>query len=649
MLAIGLREFCKVLMTWSTSYLGTQLDLAEKAEFSKHGCQYSLRFNAIFKLSLCSAKEKPWSSPEVSPVEHSGSALYLLLQLQKHLVQIRHLHLKKSMKLTGNNCKMIPELVEMLCSESHGAQSAELRRGDMCRDFAVLEDHTLAHNLQEQEIEHHLATNVQRNRLVQHDLQVAKQLQEEEDLKARAQIQKHRKDLERQDCEIAQEIQVKLVFEAEQRRRQEEKDEDIARLLQQKELQEEKKRKKHYPESQGHTVYEDSYYAENGEHPWGDPREQVSEPCRARSGDRHTRRQREHREAPSPLSDGASEHGHSTLEDRWRSPQPSEASNGHQQEWKSASQGRSRRHPSLDLEGEAERGAYDHPNSWELQGRRAASREKAWRPLSLDLESEHGLTDQVQCSRKPTRQNREKHLPLLEVELEAEQETWHRGGSRLVRPEKHKSRRQGHSSHRTMHDEKPYDAESRDDHRGEERDCKRAGRRRRSPSPRAVTQGKVADCQRDSGTKLSGMKQAMYDTPRREQELSDAEIARKLQEEELLASEADQKAAQVAQDEEIARLLMAEEKKAFKKGKEREKSSFEKRRHDQDWKHDASESTRSRSKERPEAQRHKGDRSSRSQPLLDDFEHARYYTSQPSPLRQIPKPEHSPKGSRRKQ
>ncbi|OXB62990.1 hypothetical protein ASZ78_006392 [Callipepla squamata] len=69
---------------------------------------------------------------------------------------------------------------------------------------------------------------------------------------------------ERQDSEIAQEIQVKLVFEAEQRRRQEEKDEDIARLLQQKELQEEKRRKKHYPESQGHKGYEDSYYSENG-------------------------------------------------------------------------------------------------------------------------------------------------------------------------------------------------------------------------------------------------------------------------------------------------------------------------------------------------------------------------------------------------
>ncbi|NWY91119.1 CCD50 protein, partial [Loxia curvirostra] len=277
----------------------------------------------------------------------------------------------------------------------------------VCRDFAILEDHTLAHNLQEQEIEHHLATNVQRNRLVQHDLQMAKQLQEEEDKKARAQIQKHQKDLERQDCEIAQEIQVKLAFEAEERRRQEEKDEGIARLLQQ---QEEKKRKKHYPDSQGHTGYEESYYAENG------------------------------------------------------------------------------------------------------------------------------------------------------------------------------------------------------------------------------------------GINLRGRTQAMYDGPRMEQELSDAEIARKLQEEELLANEADQKAAQVAQDEEIARLLMAEEKKALRKEKEREKSSFEKRRHDQDWKSDAGESTRSRSREGPETQRHRSDRPSRSQPVLDGFEHSRYYMSQPSPLRQIPKPEHSPKG-----
>uniref|UniRef100_A0A8C9Q2K5 Coiled-coil domain containing 50 n=1 Tax=Spermophilus dauricus TaxID=99837 RepID=A0A8C9Q2K5_SPEDA len=138
-----------------------------------------------------------------------------------------------------------------------------LNMKELCRDFAVLEDHTLAHSLQEQEIEHHLASNIQRNRLVQHDLQIAKQLQEE-DLKAQAQLQKRYKDLEQQDCEIAQEIQEKLAIEAERRRIQEKKDEDIARLLQEKELQEEKKRKKHIPEFSGASAYGDSYFYEDG-------------------------------------------------------------------------------------------------------------------------------------------------------------------------------------------------------------------------------------------------------------------------------------------------------------------------------------------------------------------------------------------------
>lgn len=129
---------------------------------------------------------------------------------------------------------------------------------EVCRDFAVLEDHSLAHSLQEQEIEHHLATNVKRNRLVKHDLKVAKQLQEEEDLRAQAQIKHHHTKLEILDGEIAQEIQEKLVIEAELKRMQEEKDEDIARILQERE---EKRRKKHpprspeepfYPEHEGH-------------------------------------------------------------------------------------------------------------------------------------------------------------------------------------------------------------------------------------------------------------------------------------------------------------------------------------------------------------------------------------------------------------
>ncbi|XP_025949266.2 coiled-coil domain-containing protein 50 isoform X1 [Dromaius novaehollandiae] len=525
---------------------------------------------------------------------------------------------------------------------------------EVCRDFAVLEDHTLAHNLQEQEIEHHLATNVQRNRLVQHDLQMAKQLQEEEDLKARAQIQKRQKDLERQDCEMAQEIQVKLVFEAEQRRRQEEKDEDIARLLQEKELQEEQQRKKHYPESQGHAVCEDGYYSENGAHLQGDSREQVSEPRRRHSGERHTHQRREHQKVPLP--DSTSEHRRHPSEDPRCSPQPSKARrrNRHdreRQEWTSASQGGSRRPPSLDLERGAKHAAPDRSGSWEPQERKTAGREKAWRPLSLNLDSEHELTNQARYDRKPSRHDREKHLPLLDVELEAEQETWHHHGSQLLHPGNHKSRRHGRTSPRTAHDMRLQDSESGEDHRkGEERDYKRAGHGRKpSPSPHMVTRGRVGDCQQDSGTKSRGAKQAIYDKPRREQELSDAEIARKLQEEELLANQMDEKAAQVAQDEEIARLLMAEEKKAFKKEKEREKSSFEKKRHDQDWKYDASESTRSKSKEGAEPQRHKGDKSLRSQPHLDDFEHSRYYTSQPSPSRQFPKHEHSPKGSRRKQ
>ncbi|XP_063264838.1 coiled-coil domain-containing protein 50 isoform X2 [Prinia subflava] len=379
--------------------------------------------------------------------------------------------------------------------------------------------------------------------------------------------------------------------------------------------------------------------------PWGEPREQICEPPRAHSHGRCRQQQREHRGAPSPLHGGAPTHGHS--QGQRRSPQLREASSGHQQEQRTASQGRSRRHPSLDLERETELRACDHSNSWELWERRTAGRERDRRPLSLDLEPERGFTE-ARHSRKPPRQDREKHLPLLELELEAEQETWHRRGRQ--HPEKHRSHQQGHSSHRMARDEKLCDAESRDDHRrGEARAYKRAGHRKHSPSPHAVSQGKVGNCQRDPGTNLRGMKQGMFDGPRMEQELSDAEIARKLQEEELLANEADQKAAQVAQDEEIARLLMAEEKKALRKEKEREKSSYEKRRHDQDWKPDAGESTRSRSREGPEAQRHRSDRPSRSQPLLDDFERSRYYTSQPSPLRQIPKPEHSPKGFHRKQ
>ncbi|KAM4887756.1 coiled-coil domain-containing protein 50-like isoform 2-T2 [Thomomys bottae] len=286
---------------------------------------------------------------------------------------------------------------------------------EVCRDFAVLEDHTLAHSLQEQEIEHHLASNIQRSRLVQHDLQVAKQLQEE-DLKAQAQLQKRYKDLEQQDCEIAQEIQEKLTIEAERRRIQEKKDEDIARLLQEKELQEEKKRKKHIPEFSVANASGDNYYYEDG-----------------------------------------------------------------------------------------------------------------------------GVKPRVMKEATAT--------------------------------------------------------------------------------PSRVTH--------------------------RDQEWYDAEIARKLQEEELLATQADMRAAQVAQDEEIARLLMAEEKKAYKKARDREKSSLDKRKHDPESKSKSAKSTHLKSKESDEFHRSKNDRSARSFPAtVTEVEgpDCTHFTNQHSSSRHFSKSESAHKG-----
>ncbi|KAL6468767.1 hypothetical protein MHYP_G00222910 [Metynnis hypsauchen] len=129
----------------------------------------------------------------------------------------------------------------------------------VCREFAVLEDHCLAHNLQEQEIESHLASNIHKSKLVQQDLRVAKRLQEEEELRAKAQNRKQHKDIERIDSEIAQEIQEQLVWQAEQQRQQEEKDEAIARKLQEREMKEERKRQK-----QLEANFEEPYYEDRG-------------------------------------------------------------------------------------------------------------------------------------------------------------------------------------------------------------------------------------------------------------------------------------------------------------------------------------------------------------------------------------------------
>ncbi|VFV18954.1 coiled-coil domain-containing [Lynx pardinus] len=68
-------------------------------------------------------------------------------------------------------------------------------------------------------------------------------------------------------------------------------------------------------------------------------------------------------------------------------------------------------------------------------------------------------------------------------------------------------------------------------------------------------------------------------------------------EEENLAIQVDMRAAQIAQDEEIARFLIAEERKDYRKAKEQDKSSLDKRKQDPDWKPKTTKLELSKSKE----------------------------------------------------
>ncbi|KAF5906725.1 trichohyalin-like isoform X1, partial [Clarias magur] len=101
--------------------------------------------------------------------------------------------------------------------------------------FSVLEDGALAHNLQEQEIEQHYSSNVQRNQLVQKDIRVAKRLQDEEKQRAQMLHEQATRQLEAQDSEYARRIQEDLLRAAEEERRREERDEEIAKRIQEEE------------------------------------------------------------------------------------------------------------------------------------------------------------------------------------------------------------------------------------------------------------------------------------------------------------------------------------------------------------------------------------------------------------------------------
>ncbi|XP_027442437.1 coiled-coil domain-containing protein 50 isoform X1 [Zalophus californianus] len=488
----------------------------------------------------------------------------------------------------------------------------------VCRDFAVLEDHTLAHSLQEQEIEHHLASNIQRNRLVQHDLQVAKQLQEE-DLKAQAQLQKRYKDLEQQDCEIAQEIQEKLAIEAERRRIQEKKDEDIARLLQEKELQEEKKRKKHFPESSGSSAYGDSYYYENGG-VWAEcPKQQSATNNEDDTSYINPPPSRRARELGSGVSRSCRlQSDGNTVKQRNKKP----------------------KHPVENLE-ELE----DHCSS----GRFLSS-------YSLGRVRANSQIDTEQHERKRSDHERLRRPPLPRISGEVFLSTGFDDGeaNSVHRPRnsekqsRHQDRLSPKSSQKAgLHCKEAVYGGGRG--QGEQRE------RRHKPRTPPFSESEGQLQLRDPGMKPRGMKEAVSTPSRvahRDQEWYDAEIARKLQEEEILATQVDTRAAQVAQDEEIARLLMAEEKKAYKKAKEREKSSLDKRKHDPDWKPKTTKSAHSKSKESDDPHRSKNDRPARPPPPTmteaEDLDYT-HFTNQHNSTRHFSKSESSHKGFHHKQ
>ncbi|XP_043912391.1 coiled-coil domain-containing protein 50-like isoform X4 [Protopterus annectens] len=112
---------------------------------------------------------------------------------------------------------------------------------DVRREFAVLEDGALAHCLQEQEIEQYYASNIQKNRLVQKDIRVARKLQDEEAKQGKSTVVEQQKEIAERDSEYARAIQEEIRKQLEESKRREEEDKEIARRLQEEEEREQQR------------------------------------------------------------------------------------------------------------------------------------------------------------------------------------------------------------------------------------------------------------------------------------------------------------------------------------------------------------------------------------------------------------------------
>ncbi|XP_063772521.1 coiled-coil domain-containing protein 50 isoform X2 [Pseudophryne corroboree] len=300
------------------------------------------------------------------------------------------------------------------------------------------------------------------------------------------------------DGEIAQEIQDKLVIEAEQRRRQEEKDEDIARVLQEREEKRRKKYTSRSPEEPHEGHHRDR------------PKEHVSEYDRHH---RHERPERNRKERGVPRSELSPHYD----DDRKR--------------------GRSAEPRSVSRDDHSDLHRHETPVN-----RNPAKSNKPQRPPE-------------------PRTHRHKNLDDHNTNEAAYSENLPRRGR------SHSHDLDSKHSGRPDHQDSSHLSANK---RGTRFEYENERHRRRTPSPHDERLYK------DPGHHSKGPKdvpQTKLTAGSRTRDKYDAEIARRLQEEELRVNAVDYRAAQMAQDEEIARWLMEREEKSHKKSKGRDKMS----------------------------------------------------------------------------
>ncbi|XP_051977838.1 coiled-coil domain-containing protein 50-like [Xyrauchen texanus] len=501
---------------------------------------------------------------------------------------------------------------------------------EVCRDFAVLEDHCLAHNLQEQEIESHLASNVNKSRLVQQDLQVAKRLQEEEDLRAKAVSKRQHRHFERIDNEIAQEIQEQLVRQAEQLRQQEEKDEAIARKLQEREMKEERRRQK-----QLDANLEEEYYEDKAFRPPLDLREQHPGftspvyrkerypdysrghfPYNSPDPDRKKYDTRSRYPENDPVGSGQSRNPERYPKDRNRPLDLNYTEPCRRKKQDKLDEPRSARGDMDPAVHRKEKPLRDYSAGWDRVWDKERNRDTELerdgqrtkeRPRDRARSQDRLLSGDVnRVNERDRNEDREVDRNNYEQGSRDRQRDRGRDGNQ----ERHKSRDRSREWELDDYGLTPSRDRSEDgleleDHKNRQRllsgpkevfeEASLRGHSNEGRSPRHSP--------RDGDRKVRGeygVREAMHGLAHldlQELELKDMEVARRLQEEEIKASKIDKQAAQLAQDEDLARRLMEKEKREYNRSREKEKQVIERRRAEVEYKPVQEEVVRPRMRE----------------------------------------------------